>query len=103
MVSKSNNDDLSVKYVFVLPDIKDMANKLKISESTVNKYLKAFSEYGVIHRFSRLGLGGKIVYVIGERSYYQNKETKEYKPRIIKYLKSTNKELIKRLGNFKLS
>jgi hypothetical protein len=68
---KSKSEDPSEKYAFVLPDIKDIANKLKISESTVNKYLKAFSEYGVIKRFpKRMGLGGKIVYAIGERQYY---------------------------------
>jgi DNA-binding MarR family transcriptional regulator len=91
-LSKFKSEDSSEKYAYVLPDIVDIANKLKISVSTVNKYLKAFSEYGVIKRFpKRMGLGGRIVYAIGERDYYPDKVTKKSRPRILKYLKSTNK------------
>ena len=86
----------------VYPDIQEMSKELKLAESSIQKYLKAFCDAGILKPLpKRILLGGSIVYAIEERRGWKNPKTGESGSRVVPYLKN-DKKIKKGLAEFKL-
>jgi hypothetical protein len=58
------------EYVLFIPDKIDMKNSLNLSESSIQKYLKAFCDSGILKKLGKSGARGKNIYAVGFWSVY---------------------------------
>jgi len=88
------------EYVLFSPDQIDMENSLNLSKSSVQKYLKAFCETGILKKLGKFGDRGKNIYAVGFWSVY-GEEGEKGGTRRNYFLKNT-KEVREALKKFKV-
>jgi hypothetical protein len=81
-------------YVIVLPDYDLMTIELKISKSTIQKYLRAFCKFGVLKDLGKLGPNRQKAYAIGSWIEYGERQARRHK--------FLTKALSERLREFKV-
>lgn len=58
------------EYVLFFPDQIDMQNSLNLSKSSIQKYLKAFCDCGILKNMGKYGHRGMNIYAVGFWSVY---------------------------------
>jgi hypothetical protein len=58
------------EYVLFIPDQIDMENSLNLSRSSIQKYMKAFCDSGILKKLGKSGPRGKNIYAVGFWSVY---------------------------------
>lgn len=58
------------EYVLFIPDHLDMQNSLNLSPSSIQKYLKAFCDIGILKKMGKSSSKGTNVYTVGFWSVY---------------------------------
>jgi hypothetical protein len=90
--------DMWHRFVLVIPDYEDIEDKLEMSPSLIQKYLKGMGDAGFIKPIRKVGSHGQIVYALGYYLVYPDKDGVK-KPKPNWFLKG-NKEMKQALREF---
>ena len=88
------------EYVLFIPDKIDMKNSLNLSESSIQKYMKAFCDSGILKKLGKFGSRSKHIYVFGFWSAYGEEGEKRGTKR--NYFLKNTKEVRESLKKFRV-